>query len=276
MRLTAITATLLAGAGLVAAVPIRVIVVSSSAPQDIHPAANIRFGHAVQPLAPAVAKMSMSSSSRVRRPCNGRMSRFRQKGIEISNTFRAALGLPLIDPNAHHAPMRGPFNILPINPEEVQFLKPMEPSPNDKYVVVKHDTNEMPAVESFKPLAAQDMRNHMHHGGPHRHHHPHHHHDIPFIMRLHFSLMNLGLWEGRAVAFVLGCGIGVLLRMFWVLAVVAYRAVKRRPEEDEYSHITIFEEVEVAPPHYTYPVDEKVAIEAAEPTEPAAATEEAK
>lgn len=38
--------------------------------------------------------------------------------------------------------------------------------------------------------------------------------------------MNLGRWEGRAVAFVIGCGIGVLLRMIWVLALVTFRTVR--------------------------------------------------
>lgn len=85
--------------------------------------------------------------------------------------------------------------------------------------------------------------------------------------------MNLGRWEGRAVAFVLGCGIGVLLRMFWVLAVVFYRSVKgSRAEEHGYAHIIIETDdhdadavVHSAPPTYTYPVDEKIAIEADAP-----------
>ena len=61
-----------------------------------------------------------------------------------------------------------------------------------------------------------------------------------------------------------GCGIGVLLRMFWVLAVVSYRAFKGQREEDhEYSHVITIEEYEgsAAPlPPYTYPADEKVEI----------------
>ncbi|KAF8802667.1 hypothetical protein BYT27DRAFT_7215182 [Phlegmacium glaucopus] len=87
----------------------------------------------------------------------------------------------------------------------------------------------------------------------------------PFLTRIHYSLKNLGRWEGRAVAFVLGCGIGVLLRMVWVIAVVMYRTVRgRSSDEHEYSQITIIEEIvdntpNSAPPTYTYPVDEKVA-----------------
>lgn len=40
--------------------------------------------------------------------------------------------------------------------------------------------------------------------GRHRHHKGQHHLDKEFINRIHYSIMNLGRWEGRAVAFVLG------------------------------------------------------------------------
>jgi hypothetical protein len=44
-----------------------------------------------------------------------------------------------------------------------------------------------------------------HHGPPHeRHHHKVHRQDMPFVERLTHALNNLGKWEGRAVAFVLG------------------------------------------------------------------------
>ncbi|KAG0704191.1 hypothetical protein DFH29DRAFT_802346 [Suillus ampliporus] len=49
------------------------------------------------------------------------------------------------------------------------------------------------------------------------------------------SLMALSLWEGCAVAF--GCGIGVLLRMFWVMSVLAYRTIRgERAEEVTLDH----------------------------------------
>ncbi|KAF7334827.1 F-box domain-containing protein [Mycena sanguinolenta] len=105
-----------------------------------------------------------------------------------------------------------------------------------------------------------------------RMHYSHWRHGSPsFLMRVHFALMSLGPWEGRAVAFVLGCGIGVLLRMFWVLTVLTYRAV-RGPSSSaialsEAEQYVILEgedgegaeEIFVAPPMYTYPV-EKVAL----------------
>jgi len=188
----------------------------------------------------------------MRGPCKG-MGSFRQKSIEISNAFRKALGMPLIE-NPHMPPLSPGFvSILPINPKGVQHLVPDEPTP-EFWIAGPHTGGDGP-----------------HHGGPHHgghHRGPHHarpfrgHHRGRFIARLHFSLMTLGLWEGRAVAFVLGCGIGVLLRMFWVLAIIAYRVVKRRSpdEDDEYTHIVMFEEAEEAPAPPSYPVDEKLPI----------------
>lgn len=114
------------------------------------------------------------------------------------------------------------------------------------------------------------------------------------MSRLQYSLINLGLWEGRAVAFVIGlfnflpqkaathstykffigCGIGVLLRMFWVLAIVGYRSLRSSRNGDEYLSISTMEEYDsddetvapipsakVEPPKYVYIVDEKVATE---------------
>ncbi|KAH9949080.1 hypothetical protein B0H21DRAFT_168925 [Amylocystis lapponica] len=88
--------------------------------------------------------------------------------------------------------------------------------------------------------------------------HFHEHMRGPFLRRIYFALHHLGPWEGRAVAFVFGCGIGVLLRMMWVLAVVMVRAVKTRTSSapvalDEDAEEIVFE----APPQY---VDEKVAV----------------
>ncbi|TFY73035.1 hypothetical protein EWM64_g10977 [Hericium alpestre] len=102
------------------------------------------------------------------------------------------------------------------------------------------------------------------------HHHNMHMHGFnpraPFWARVHRSLMLLGPWEGRAVAFVLGCGIGVLLRMVWVLTVLTYRTIRgtSREEPEVIYHQIVFEDAEdisVAPPQYT---DEKVALAAAE------------
>ncbi|KAH9969324.1 hypothetical protein BGW80DRAFT_1335597 [Lactifluus volemus] len=72
------------------------------------------------------------------------------------------------------------------------------------------------------------------------------HLDRPFLQRVHHALMSLGPWEGRIVAFVLGCGIGVLLRMSWVLTVLVMRAFRGAPAPEEM--IFVYSE-EVAPPY---------------------------
>ncbi|KAF8530387.1 hypothetical protein BU17DRAFT_11671, partial [Hysterangium stoloniferum] len=74
-----------------------------------------------------------------------------------------------------------------------------------------------------------------------------------FVQRLTHALMMLGPWEGRIVSFVLGCGIGVLLRIVWVLAVLAVRSVRGKKQADEFlADEVIFEEQEhLLPPQYT-------------------------
>ena len=86
--------------------------------------------------------------------------------------------------------------------------------------------------------------------------------------------MMLGPWEGRIVAFVLGaipvlsavdsvigtngtfsmvgCGIGVLLRMFWVMSVLLVRGTRGEPEHEE----TILVCAEEVVPMYSE-IDEK-------------------
>ncbi|KAI1787450.1 hypothetical protein LXA43DRAFT_896253 [Ganoderma leucocontextum] len=98
-----------------------------------------------------------------------------------------------------------------------------------------------------------------HRGGPgrrpiwiNRHGHGHHHLRGSFLRRVHHALITLGPWEGRAVAFVLGCGIGVLLRMVWVMALVTTRAFRgSREQETEYDVVFDEAEILVPPPQYT-------------------------
>jgi len=243
MKLGVFAVVLAAGIAQVAAQPIRLVIVSSSIQESPE---RLRFGHGIeQP--PAVAKLvkgpgykTMIEGAMVPRPCGGRarLGPIREKGIEISNAFRQALGWPLIEvPNKA-------VDIKMIHPGGEHTTRPGPPSRGGP-----HHPPPPP-----------------HHGPKHHHHHHKHHgkHGQGFMTRLHSSIMNLGTWEGRAVAFVLGCGIGVLLRMFWVLAIVTYRAVKgQREEEHEYSPVVIIEEYKdsAAPlPAYTYPADEKVEI----------------
>ena len=63
----------------------------------------------------------------------------------------------------------------------------------------------------------------------------------------------------------IGCGIGVLLRMMWVMGVVLVRAVSgRRGDEDAHEAEAVFdadaEEILVAPPQYTLYPEEKAAV----------------
>ncbi|KAH7107961.1 hypothetical protein BKA62DRAFT_680538 [Auriculariales sp. MPI-PUGE-AT-0066] len=79
-------------------------------------------------------------------------------------------------------------------------------------------------------------------------------HKRPFTDRLTHALMSLGRWEGRFVAFVLGCGIGVLLRLVWVMTVLMIRSFRnRRCEEEEEHEIVLTEEEQylLPAPEYT-------------------------
>ncbi|KAG6886880.1 hypothetical protein C0992_001800 [Termitomyces sp. T32_za158] len=178
--------------------------------------------------------------------CRG--SRFRQKAIEISNSIRKAFGFTLIEDQPGSAVVAPPH----VEEGHVRIL-PFIGTPNS-FVDVKQSTED------------QDRKLYI--GHPHHHHKGHrmafwqHLAKKPFMHRLHVALVTLGPWEGRAVAFVLGCGIGVLLRMIWVLAIVTYRLIRgTRADATEYTEILFVEEIAEpvhvdAPPTYSYP-DEK-------------------
>jgi len=246
MKLSGVIAFALgAGIAQVAAQPIRLVIVSGPIQESQLEGAHAGHGFEHPPAVATIVKarpgpnpmykaMVGNEGSKMRRPCGGRgrLNRFRQKGIEISNAFRQALGWPLIE------------------------------TP-DKFVKMIHHGSEpmmftSPAHDGGSRHVPPEHHGHHHH---HKHHHHKHHgkHDGAFISRLNRSLLNLGAWEGIAVAFVLGCGIGVLLRMFFVLAVIAYRAVKgQREEEHEYSQIVTIEQYEDAAHLPPYPIDEKI------------------
>jgi len=215
---------------LASASPLRVIVVSSSV-ETLHsgPVAHLRPPHATQEADSAISKQHA--------PCGARL---RQKVSSMSNAFKMAFGFAVEPKN--------------VNPDHTVFIG--TPTP--------HVEGKFPGGERLRilPMSAMPV-------APHRHHHGqgfHHKKQASFLMRVHFALMSLGPWEGRAVAFVLGCGIGVLLRMFFVMAVLSYRMIKgqRSPseDEDEYTVIDIdAEEIFVAPPQYTYPVEKADAVQ---------------
>jgi hypothetical protein len=89
------------------------------------------------------------------------------------------------------------------------------------------------------------------------------------MRRIHRVFAELGAWEARAVAFVLGCGIGVLLRMFWVLGVVFYRTIRTESERAPTVYLVDGNSLEAehllsmhgdVPPQYVYDVDVKYPI----------------
>jgi len=248
-------AAIVAGAGIAQVIAVPLLVIPNSNAENT-PSVKWRLGYAVPAASPMQVEETTIKAPKV--PCPGRRrGRFHHKAVEISNAFRKALGLPPIQVGGHPGHVDGRITILPV----------IGSSPIATFVPVRHMNNM--DNHNHSNLDDQGRPRHVHHVHHNHHGHRHAHHRLaqgPFIDRIHYSLMNLGRWEGRAVAFVLGCGIGVLLRMFWVLALVMYRTVRgQRSEQYEYSPITVIEQVVVdtprsAPPTYTYPVDEKVAI----------------
>jgi len=187
----------------------------------------------------------------------GCANKFRNKAVALSNKFRITFGLPPIDPSAgfvHPRPDHHHHHHLP----------------HVEHVTVSLTNGE----QSSNPQPAPHHGHHGHHGFMHHGHGFHHHthprqgwHHSSFLNRLTFALMALGKWEGRAVAFVLGCGLGVLLRMVWVFSVLLIRAGRRsEPEESEYESVEYFvleEEAEEQPPTYVSAEEEKKGLEAA-------------
>jgi len=227
-------ATIVAAAGIAQVLAVPLLVVPSNDIASVNP----RLGHAVPGKPEFVAKMKKG-------PC--RANHFRQKAVDVSNLFREALGLPLIKSGGHAGLDDGKVRILPFIGTPNTFAPVHGKDAEGTITVISIDT-------------PHDGR---HHHGYHthgRHRHNKGYGKGSFINRIHYSIMNLGRWEGRVVAFVLGCGIGVLLRMLFVLTVVMHRALKgqRGEEQHEYSQITIIEEI-VDNPSPSY-VDEKVPI----------------
>ncbi|KAG2154409.1 uncharacterized protein EDB93DRAFT_1202712 [Suillus bovinus] len=274
MRLS-ILPVLVAGAGIVSQVtaePLRPLIGSPS-----NANANIRFGHALANAnvngnddSDNVARLvrpslAMTTSNEVKGKHHFCGASLKAKALRMSNAFRHALGLPLIEMGDHDTfksevvnkpiPVSGELHILPIP----LFGQPATPN-------IPASSSEKENAGDVKELLSDGsvVRIYRHHEAESHHHN---HHDMEhkkagsFLRRVHRAIMALGLWEGRAVAFVLGCGIGVLLRMFWVMSVLAYRTVRgERSEEVSHGYIMFEHDAEnnfVAPPEYT---DEKMKV----------------
>ncbi|KAH9859160.1 hypothetical protein C2E23DRAFT_880522 [Lenzites betulinus] len=256
MRTTALSALVLLGASLVASTPIRVVVtahqeISSDGPFDgpllaavRPPSEPIHFTH--------IERIGGNDQDGVkhsngRRPCKATHS----KAVDLMNDFRAMLGFPLINPEEDGADHR--VHILPIGfvptphrgPELSGRVKAGAAAPILPFV----GTPVRPAFGG-----GGDRQDWLQRNGDHRMHR-FRHHQGSFLRRVHHALMALGPWEGRAVAFVLGCGIGVLLRMMWVMVLITARAIRGPSQEDseEDGYDVVFEDAEllVPPPQYT-------------------------
>jgi len=208
------------------AAPIRVTIVSSSiqpldGPAPFH---SPPFAPPLWNAPPALPK---------KHGCGG----LRNKALDIANSLRKALGLELVETDE---PV-GEVHIMPFFRPDGKH--PIIEEPLIKLVPVFEDK---PAVKlsSFPP-------------GPH-------HRLIPqieaiplvddqnFVQRIHTALVALGPWEARAVAFVLGCGIGVLFRMIWVFAVLLFRKGPSEDESTEAQYALVIESANDAeePPKY--------------------------
>jgi len=142
---------------------------------DAHPGSAVRVGifipHTLPEGHPPVHLSEKPSVGRFKHR-PGCKGSMEVKAIEFSNKLRGALGLPLIPLNE---PMR----------HKIQF-----------------ENGQMQALHPHR---------FWHHGQPHPRHHHQLYNDSPFVSRLANSLNNLGKWEGRAVAFVIGKSFNVSL-----------------------------------------------------------------
>jgi len=104
--------------------------------------------------------------------------------VDISNLLGQALGLPLIKSGNHHGHGKviGTPNILHLSTPAAKMQ--MEPL-------------NLLASKYLMMVTTMDTAH-----GRHHKHNGHHLGKGWFINRIHYSIMNLGCWEGRAVAFV--------------------------------------------------------------------------
>ncbi|KAI0762182.1 hypothetical protein BD413DRAFT_219154 [Trametes elegans] len=270
MRTTALSALVLLGASLVASSPIRVVVTTH---QEL--SSNVHYGALPDSSAAHVAflphfnvnsntaaldgsKQTHHGHAHGRQPC----SSMRAKALDAMNRFRALLGLSPIDPHEGLEQSHQPVRILPIFPDVKMDAADAATEP---LVNTKSPAPILPFVGTpVRPAFAQGEDGWVGRPGPYGRMHRMHRHHGNFLRRVHHALMALGPWEGRAVAFVLGCGIGVLLRMMWVMVLVTARAIRgsRDSDSDERDgYDVVFDDeadLYVPPPQYTTVVGDEV------------------
>jgi len=262
--------SLLAAAGLAAASPIRIVVVSNQlARQQPDFLANIRVGHAAaaananlvpKGLSTEAAKepifIPFAEAANSRIHCSGGEG-FNSAAIHIANIFRQTLGLPLIE--EHRRPHGEIMPVVePSTPGEVHimpFVEPPRPTSEELQAVPFGATVSSNADPQDPTWTRPTFAN----GRPMHAHRPHFRHGRyrSFVFRLNRAFMALGPWESYAVGFVFGCGLGSLARMIYVLVVVFSRTLSRRSAQRGGVHLAEDRQeqnVVVAPVQY---VDEK-------------------
>jgi hypothetical protein len=140
--------------------------------------------------APAAAQLLPAPDAPIRK--TGCMGRMKNKAVQLSNKFRIVLGLPKIEE---------------LNATGIANLPRVR--------LMHHHQAFAPEPAGIEMTEAHP--HHKHHGHDHHRHHRFHGFGLkrlqnsPFMTRLTVALMALGKWEGRAVAFVLGERIWLLI-----------------------------------------------------------------
>lgn len=218
------------------AAPAKLIVITKWTPETVQPGVErFRLGHAAGLANPPsfeqdFGRMMIVPPQPKKHGCGGGAAARNAKLMEIQNKFRGMLGLPLIEPSNAVVHLKRPlpteepndFHILPFGSK----TPPFEPK---RIIVHVNDPHRYEAVAMNKDFAT----------------------------RLQRSLSMLGPWEGRAVAFVLGCGLGVLIRMIWVFALLFIRSFRNSRREDDsiYVHDVIFVSSEEDAQSVNYPTE---------------------
>ncbi|KAG8922144.1 hypothetical protein FRC00_007786 [Tulasnella sp. 408] len=203
----------------------RTIIRTSSPPSSddaFHPLAGIRFGHAAAYAQPNAGAATTTTITRTHSGCGGlraKMDRFREM-FGLTPVMKEGDGFVHIMPVPHHYPQNGP----------------VRDDGEGKVTLMRWHSTPTRLPEGYAgilPHPAPDYRIR----------------EQSFWDRFQHALNQLGPWEGTAVTFVLGCGLGVLLRMFFVMGVLlvrARRACSQQPIELPAEGQVIF----IAPPQY--------------------------
>lgn len=138
--------------------------------------------------APRASKAVPMIGGRMRKGCAGGM---REKAIDISNTLRQAIGLPAIEGSLDKSSfdgMFGPGDLRAVMPYDGSLidLHPEEKDVRSVYLPHPHTINHDISDRVKEMLDATIVE------------------EPSFIERIHAALVELGPWEARAVAFVLG------------------------------------------------------------------------